>query len=151
ALPILVHGAEWRDEELVLRGHYAAGSPMQLVFKARGRDEEHRVALERDGAEFTASFAPSAIATLSGTLPLPAGSYQLWGRVEPTDGGTRDVGAELDPGFVRSLPLRMETAEREYSFGDSGFDTPVLRVGSDLRPEIGRAACRDESRDACTR
>jgi len=131
----VVHGAEWRDEELVLRGHYAAGSPMQLVFKARGRDEEHRVALERDGAEFTASFAPSAIATLSGTLPLPAGSYQLWGRVEPTDGGTRDVGAELDPGFVRSLPLRMETAEREYSFGDSGFDTPVLRVGSDLRPE----------------
>ncbi|MDA2802994.1 CDP-glycerol glycerophosphotransferase family protein [Nocardiopsis suaedae] len=131
----VVRGARWEDRDLVLTGHYGASSDTELVFKARGRDEEHRVALERDGASFTARLDPSAIATLSGTLPLPAGTYQLWARVALDDGTTRDVGAEIDPDVVRELPLRMDTGERGYTFADSGFDTPVLRVDSDLRPE----------------
>ncbi len=131
----VVRGARWEGRDLVLTGDYAGSSDAELVFKARGRDEEHRLVLERDGAAFTARMSPAAIATLSGTLPLPAGTFQLWARVALDDGTVRDVGAELDPDLVRGLPLRMDTGERGYAFADSGFDTPVLRVESDLRPE----------------
>ena len=131
----VVESARWDGEELVFSGHYAAESAMRPVFKARGRDEEHAVAVERDGTAFTARFRPTAIETLSGTLPLSAGTYQLWARVDLPGGGTRDIGAEFDPAFVRSLPLPLGTDERTLTFEDSGFDSPVLRVGSDLRPD----------------
>ncbi|MFC7328983.1 bifunctional glycosyltransferase/CDP-glycerol:glycerophosphate glycerophosphotransferase [Marinactinospora rubrisoli] len=134
----VVRGAEWAGPEgrdLVLTGRYAADSHLTLVFKARGRDEEHEFGVTRDGDAFRAVFTPAAIGTLSGTLPLSAGSYQLWARVRHEDGDGTDVRAELDSDFVRSLPLEMQTSERGYTFADSGFDTPVLRVGSDLRPD----------------
>nr|WP_221308395.1 CDP-glycerol glycerophosphotransferase family protein [Nocardiopsis mwathae] len=130
-----VHGAEWDGRDLVLRGEYAADARMELVFKARGRDEEHTVAVERDGTAFRAVFTPSAIPTLSGELPLPAGTYQLWGRVHLDDGASSDVGAECGEDVTRAMPLELATPERTYTFAHSGSDIPVLKVGSDLRPE----------------
>ncbi|RCV52716.1 bifunctional glycosyltransferase/CDP-glycerol:glycerophosphate glycerophosphotransferase [Marinitenerispora sediminis] len=134
----VIRAAEWagaQGRELVLTGQYAADSQLRLVFKARGRDEEHVFDVTRDGDAFRAVFTPAAIRTLSGTLPLSAGSYQLWARVRHDGSEGTDVRAELDSAFVRSLPLEMETPERGYTFADSGFDTPVLRVGGDLRPD----------------
>ncbi|RNL86129.1 CDP-glycerol glycerophosphotransferase family protein [Halostreptopolyspora alba] len=130
-----VRGAEWSGHELVLSGYYAAHSEMELLFKARGHDEEHRVPTVRDGTTFRASFSPAEIETLAGTVPLPAGTYQLWARVRLACGDSSDIAAELDADFVRSLPLQLTTPERTFTFTDSGFDTPVLKVGSDLRPE----------------
>ncbi|GAA3755528.1 CDP-glycerol glycerophosphotransferase [Spinactinospora alkalitolerans] len=131
----IIQGARWSGRDLVLTGHYAAESEADLVFKAKGRDEEHSFALVRDGEAFRATFTPADIPTLSGTLPLSAGTYRLWARVRLSGGGSTDVGAELSPGLVRELPLETETPERAYTFADSGFDTPVLKVGSDLRPD----------------
>ncbi|PSK91343.1 CDP-glycerol glycerophosphotransferase [Murinocardiopsis flavida] len=130
----VVRSAEWSGRDLVLAGVYAGASEMSLLFKARGRDESHPVPLERDGDHFRAVFSPAAIPTLSGPLPLAAGSYQLWARVR-AERGDADVRAELDAVFVRSLPLAMETPERTFTFTDSGSDVPVLKVGGDLRPE----------------
>ncbi|MFC4560894.1 CDP-glycerol glycerophosphotransferase family protein [Nocardiopsis mangrovi] len=131
----VIQDARWAGRELSLSGHYAAEARMELVFKARGRDEEHPVAVHREGGAFTAAFTPAGIPTLSGTLPLSSGGYQLWARVHPEGGEARDVSAEIDPDFVRRLPLRMQTREREFGFEDSGSEIPVLKVGSDLRPE----------------
>ncbi|WP_046469049.1 bifunctional glycosyltransferase/CDP-glycerol:glycerophosphate glycerophosphotransferase [Allosalinactinospora lopnorensis] len=144
----VVRGAHWSDRELVLAGHYAADSDVDLVFKARGREEEHTVSLVREGNVFRATFTPAGIPTLSGTLPLSSGTYQLWARVHLADGGSTDISAELDADFVRSLPLGMATSEREYAFADSGFDTPVLRVGSDLRPEERGSFAQQQLREA---
>lgn len=139
----VVRAAEWSGRELVLSGYYAANSEIELLFKARGREEEHRLAVEREGTGFRARFAPAEIETLAGTVPLSAGTYQLWARVHLPDGDSSDIGAELDADFVRTLPLEMSTPRREFTFADSGFDTPVLKVGTDLRPEErGRFAQR---------
>ncbi|MDA8372217.1 MAG: CDP-glycerol glycerophosphotransferase family protein [Nocardiopsaceae bacterium] len=131
----VVQEVSWSGRELVLTGRYAAESRADLVFKARGRDEEHCVDLHRDGARFRATFTPAGIPTLSGTLPLSAGTYQLWARAHLPDGSTSDVSAELSAEAIRQLPATMETSERAYTFEDCGSDVPVLRVGSDLRPE----------------
>ncbi|WP_067973405.1 CDP-glycerol glycerophosphotransferase family protein [Nocardiopsis trehalosi] len=131
----VIREARWEGRGLVLGGHYAAASDVELVFKARGRDEEHPVELRRDGDRFTAVFTPAGIPTLSGTLPLSAGGYQLWARAHLAGDEVRDVSAELDPDLVRRLPLQMDTDERGYTFEDSGSELPVLRVGTDLRPE----------------
>ncbi|MBV2363036.1 CDP-glycerol glycerophosphotransferase family protein [Streptomonospora nanhaiensis] len=131
----VVRDVEWSGRRLLISGRYSAEAQAELVFKARGRDEEHPVSLERDGSDFRAVFTPADIPTLSGTLPLSAGGYQLWARVRREDGGLTDIGAEISADLLRRLPLRMETAERAYTFEDSGSEVPVLRVGSDLRPE----------------
>ncbi|GAB3205023.1 bifunctional glycosyltransferase/CDP-glycerol:glycerophosphate glycerophosphotransferase [Marinactinospora thermotolerans] len=134
ARPVL-HGVSWEGRRLVLTGRYAAALDAELVLKARGRDEQHLFPMERDGEEFRAFLAPADVPTLSGTLSLPAGTYRLGARVRPAGEEEHEVTAELDPDVVRELPMTMETAERVYEFADSGFDTPVLKVGSDLRPE----------------
>ncbi|TQN31094.1 CDP-glycerol:poly(glycerophosphate) glycerophosphotransferase [Haloactinospora alba] len=134
AHPVL-HEARWSGDELELVGSYTAASELELVFAARGREEEHLLTLHRDGGTFRARFSPSRIPTLSGTLPLSAGSYQLWARVRAADGNTSGVRVEISPDSVRELPVSLEKPERSYTFADAGFDTPILRVGSDLFPE----------------
>lgn len=134
AHPVL-HGARWSGSELELLGTYTAASEIELVFAARGREEEHPLTLHRDGETFRARFSPSRIPTLSGTLSLPAGSYQLWARVRAADGNLNGVRVEISPDSVRDLPVSLETPERSYTFADAGFDTPLLKVGSDLWPE----------------
>nr|WP_155998893.1 CDP-glycerol glycerophosphotransferase family protein [Streptomonospora sp. PA3] len=131
----VVRDVSWSGRNLVLEGYYSAQAKAELVFKALGRDEEHPVALTREGTSFRATFTPADIPTLSGTLPLSAGSYQLWARVRREDGTSTDIGAEVDIELLHRLPLRMETPERSYAFADTGSDMPVLRVSSDLRPE----------------
>ncbi|GAB3459735.1 hypothetical protein GCM10027570_44080 [Streptomonospora sediminis] len=131
----VVRDVSWSGRNLVLEGGYCADARAELVFKALGRDEEHPVALQREAGGFRANFTPADIPTLSGTLPLPAGSYQLWARVRRDDGTSTDIGGEIASDLLRRLPLRMETPERTFTFEDSGSEMPVLRVGSDLRPE----------------
>ncbi|GAA4956008.1 hypothetical protein GCM10023224_47140 [Streptomonospora halophila] len=131
----VVRDVSWSGRNLVLEGHYSARSRAELVFQALGRDEEHPVALTRDGSFFSARFTPADIPTLSGTLPLSAGSYQLRARVRRDDGPVTDIGAEVDADLLRRLPLRMETPERTFAFEDTGSERPMLRVSSDLRPE----------------
>ncbi|ASU84795.1 CDP-glycerol glycerophosphotransferase [Nocardiopsis gilva YIM 90087] len=130
-----VHEVAWSDRDLVLSGHYAADAEMELVFKARGRDEEHVLDVRRAGTGFRAVFTPAAIPTLSGELPLPAGGYQLWGRVHLDDGTTCDVSAECGDDVTRRMPLEMTTPQRTCTFEHTGSGMPVLRVGSDLWPE----------------
>ncbi|MFD0800344.1 CDP-glycerol glycerophosphotransferase family protein, partial [Streptomonospora algeriensis] len=132
----VVREVSWSGRNLVLEGYYSAEARAELVFKALGRDEEHPLSVTRDGTSFRAVFTPADIPTLSGTLSLPAGSYQLWARVRRDDGRpATDIGAEVDTELLGRLPLRMETPERAYAFEDTGSEVPMLRVGSDLRAE----------------
>lgn len=133
-----VEDARWNGRVLELEGAFSAGAGLELVAKARGRDEEHRIAVERDGERFRAVFAPAEVPTLSGDLPLPAGGYQVWARVrtagEASGAGSTDVGVEFADGLIERLPLTMQTTEREYTLSYVGQGVPLLQVGSDLRP-----------------
>ncbi|MEU0489538.1 CDP-glycerol glycerophosphotransferase family protein [Nocardiopsis sp. NPDC006139] len=141
-----VEEARWEGRTLVLSGVFRAAAELSLVAKARGRDEEHALEVERSGERFTARFSPADVPTLSGTLSLPAGGYQLWGRVDTPESGERhaDVGVEFAEDLLASLPLEMQTAERGYTLSYQGRGIPVLQVGGDLRPaEQGTFAQRE--------
>ena len=141
-----VHKARWEGRDLVLSGVFRAAADLALVARARGRDEEHTLEVERSGERFTARFSPADIPTLSGTLSLPAGGYQLWGRVGSpgADEDRTDVGVEFTEELLTSLPMEMQTAERGYTLSYQGRGIPVLQVGSDLRPaEQGTFAQRE--------
>lgn len=147
-----VDKALWQGRALLLEGEFHDDAELRLVVRARGRDEEHALAVERSGRRFTARFAPADIPTLSGELSLPAGTYQLWGRVraqEPGEGhgrtdGSTDVGVEFSDVLIGDLPLQMQTSERAYTLSYQGHGIPVLQVGSDLRPsERGTFAQRE--------
>ncbi|MEU0242144.1 CDP-glycerol glycerophosphotransferase family protein [Nocardiopsis sp. NPDC006198] len=144
-----VDGARWEGRALVLEGEFPAGTDLRLVAKARGRDEEHGLRVERSGNRFGARFSPADVPTLSGDLSLPVGTYQLWGRVRGgTAGGSEegptDVGVEFSDALITGLPLEMQTSERSYKLSYQGRGIPVLRVGSDLRPaERGSFAQRE--------
>ncbi|CAL9411095.1 hypothetical protein SUDANB121_01671 [Nocardiopsis dassonvillei] len=151
-----VEEARWEGRDLVLSGVFRASAGLGLVAKARGRDEEHVLEVERSGERFTARFSPADVPTLSGTLSLPSGGYQLWGRVgsdgfaeEPGARGATgergaDVGVEFTEELLAALPLEMQTAERGYTLSYQGQGIPVLQVGGDLRPaEQGTFAQRE--------
>ncbi|SIO91085.1 CDP-glycerol glycerophosphotransferase family protein [Nocardiopsis sp. JB363] len=123
--------AEWRERTLVLGGEFPAGVDLRIVAKARGRDEEHELELEREGDRFTTSFDPSRISTLSGEISLPAGSYQLWGRIGEE---SADVGVEFADAVIGELPSETDSPERTYTLTYQNRGIPVLQVGSDLRP-----------------
>ncbi|GAA1466037.1 CDP-glycerol glycerophosphotransferase family protein [Nocardiopsis exhalans] len=156
----VVDRAEWQERVLVLGGDFPSGVDLNIVAKARGRDEEHELTVERSGNRFTARFDPSRIATLSGELSLSTGTYQLWGRVredpaEKTKGAEGaevtgadvagvDVGVEFDDTLIHGLPLETESPERAYTLSYQGRGIPVLQVGTDLRPaERGTFAQRE--------
>ena len=134
----VVDRAHWEERTLVLGGEFPAGVDLRLIAKARGRDEEHELALERDGGRFTTRFDPSRIRTLSGELSLPSGAYQLWGRIgeeklgEDTGDGV-DVGVEFADALIKELPSTTSSPEREYTLTYQSRGIPVIRVGSDLR------------------
>ncbi|MFL1381437.1 CDP-glycerol glycerophosphotransferase family protein [Nocardiopsis protaetiae] len=156
-----VEEARWEGRTLLLSGAFRAAAELGLVAKARGRDEEHVLEVERSGERFTARFSPADVPTLSGTLSLPAGGYQLWGRVGSSEEGAQpgagssgpgsvpeearaDVGVEFAEELLAALPLEMQTAERGYTLSYQGRGIPVLQVGSDLRPvEQGTFAQRE--------
>ncbi|WP_017571655.1 CDP-glycerol glycerophosphotransferase family protein, partial [Nocardiopsis halotolerans] len=146
----VVHGARWEGRALLLEGEFPTGTDLRLVAKARGRDEEHSLAVERSGERFTARLAPADVPTLSGNLSLPTGTYQLWGRVSDTaeegvaEAVAVDVGVEFSDALITDLPLEMQTSERAYTLSYQGHGIPVLRVGTDLRPaERGTFAQRE--------
>ncbi|MEE2035606.1 CDP-glycerol glycerophosphotransferase family protein [Nocardiopsis sp. CT-R113] len=143
-----VDGARWEGRALLLEGEFPADADLRLVVKARGRDEEHGLRVERSGKRFEARLSPADIPTLSGDLSLPAGTYQLWGRVrgaaEGVETGATDVGVEFSDTLITGLPLEMQTSERSYKLSYQGRGIPVLQVGSDLRPvERGSFAQRE--------
>ncbi|MDT0327384.1 CDP-glycerol glycerophosphotransferase family protein [Nocardiopsis lambiniae] len=140
-----VEEARWEGRHLVLSGAFRAAADLALVAKARGRDEEHALTVERSGDRFTARFAPADIRTLSGDLSLAAGAYQLWARVGSEDSAEAvDVGVEFAEALLAALPLVMQTSERSYTLSYQGRGIPVLQVGSDLRPaEQGTFAQRE--------
>ena len=139
-----VKQARWQGRVLVLEGEFTADARLTLVAKARGRDEEHPLAVEHTGHHFTARFTPADVSTLSGDLSLPEGSYQLWGRVHREDGDSTDVGVEFADEPIGAMPLQMQTTERAYALSYQGRGIPVLRVDSDLRPaERGSFAQRE--------
>lgn len=144
-----VDGARWEGRALLLQGEFLADADLRVVAKARGRDEEHELRVEHSGNRFTARFSPADIPTLSGDLSLPAGTYQLWGRVRDAagsgpDAGSTDVGVEFSDALITGLPLEMQTSERSYRLSYQGRGIPVLQVGSDLRPaERGSFAQRE--------
>lgn len=145
----VVDQAEWQERVLVLGGEFPPGIDLSVVAKARGRDEEHQLTVERSGNRFTAWFDPSRIATLSGELSLSTGSYQLWGRVsEETPEGDEessvDVGVEFDDTLIHTMPLGTQSPERAYTLSYQGRGIPVIQVGTDLRPvERGTFAQRE--------
>jgi CDP-glycerol glycerophosphotransferase len=141
----VVEEAVWEDRRLVLKGDFSADADLRLVAAAHGRDEEHLLEVERSGSRFTAVFAPADVPTLSGDLSLPAGGYQLWGRVRDSDGaGSTDVGVEFAEELISHLPLALQTSERTYTLSYRGQGLPVLQVGTDLRPaERGTFAQRE--------
>ncbi|MEU3019428.1 CDP-glycerol glycerophosphotransferase family protein [Nocardiopsis sp. NPDC007018] len=148
-----VDRAEWRERVLVLGGEFSPGNELSVVAKARGRDEEHQLAVERSGNRFTAILDPSRIATLSGELSLSTGSYQLWGRVseeaqsEGDETTSVDVGVEFTDSLIHGLPIETETPERTYTLSYQGRGIPVLQVGTDLRPAERGAFAQRELRE----
>ncbi|MBR8742476.1 CDP-glycerol glycerophosphotransferase family protein [Nocardiopsis sp. MG754419] len=140
----VVDSAEWNERTLVLGGEFPTGVDLRIVAKARGRDEEHELVVERDGGRFTTRFDPSRITTLSGEISLPAGSYQLWGRIgeeiadeapgAATEVESVDVGVEFADALIGRLPSETRSPERTYTLTYQNRGIPVIQVGSDLRP-----------------
>ncbi|MFE3457468.1 CDP-glycerol glycerophosphotransferase family protein [Nocardiopsis aegyptia] len=144
----VVDQAAWQGRRLVLSGDFTAEAELRLVVRAQGRDEEHRLEVERSGSRFTAEFAPADVPTLSGELSLAAGGYQLWGRVLDSDGaGSTDVGVEFAEDLISHLPLALQTSERTYTLSYKGHGLPVLRVGTDLHPAERGAFAQRELRE----
>ncbi|RKS10085.1 CDP-glycerol:poly(glycerophosphate) glycerophosphotransferase [Nocardiopsis sp. Huas11] len=144
----VVERAAWEGRRLVLSGDFTSGAELELMVRAQGRDEEHALEVERSGSRFTARFAPADVPTLSGELSLPAGGYQLWGRVADLDGaGSTDVGVEFSEELISHLPLAMQTSERTYTLSYKGHGLPVLRVGTDLHPAERGAFAQRELRE----
>ncbi|MQA97717.1 MAG: glycosyltransferase [Streptosporangiales bacterium] len=137
----------WEGAELRLAGGYETGGEADttvtgMVLRARGRNEEHVVPVAHDGSRFEVRFAPTAIPTPGGELPLGAGTYTFLARVD-RGGVINDVPAELDHDFVERLPQEITAGTRTLTFADLGHDTPVLKVGTDLASaERGRFAQR---------
>lgn len=133
--PVL-QGADWSGPSLTIRMGYetaVTGHP-ELVLKARGRNEEHAFAVDRDGDRLTATFEPLAVHSPAGVLPLPSGSYEMLIRTHE-DGQWQEARGELDHEFIRALPLTLESGHRTVTLTNSGFDVPVLSVTGDQRPE----------------
>ena len=149
----VVDSAHWEERTLVLGGEFPAEVDLRLIAKARGRDEEHELTLERVGGRFTTRFDPSRISTLSGELSLPAGSYQLWGRVGEEDfgggghGDGVDLGVEFADALIADLPARTQSPERLYTLTYQNRGIPVLQVGSDLLPAERGAFAQRELRE----
>lgn len=164
----IVSGAAWKDRTLHLEIDYelAAGARPELVLKARGRNEEHVFPLEPAPAEgaghrLTAAFAPPAVRSHAGVLPLPSGTYELLVRVlhggtsheRSASGGAEhvenpgDIRAQLDHDFLRRLPLERVEGHREFTLNASGHDIPVLTVTGDLLPEERGTYAQEQLRE----
>lgn len=130
----VVDSARWEGRDLHLKGEFTADAELGLVARARGRDEEHVLEVERSGTRFAARLNPADMETLSGTLSLAVGGYQLWGRVTGDDGRTFTTGVEFSDDLVGDMPLEMKTDERSFTLTSHGQGVPVLQVGSDLHP-----------------
>ncbi|WP_184292990.1 CDP-glycerol glycerophosphotransferase family protein [Nocardiopsis algeriensis] len=141
----VVDSAAWEGRALLLSGSFRADSGMEMVLRARGRDAEHPLTVERSGDRFTARFAPADVPTLSGVLSLPAGTYQLCARIGPPTGAADiDAGVDFTDTVISGMPLEMRTSERAYTLSYHGAGIPVLQVASDLRAsERGTFAQRE--------
>ncbi|QVQ53589.1 CDP-glycerol glycerophosphotransferase family protein [Spiractinospora alimapuensis] len=140
-----VEEARWDGNSLVLSGRHLGQGDLDLVLKSMERREEYVASSERNGSRFRATFHPAATETLSGPLSMPAGRYAVWGRClgGPVTGRSVDVRAIVAPSLLTRLPTGVDAAGRHYEFTALNEYSPVLRVGSDLRPkERGRYAQR---------
>ena len=142
--PVVTSAAWKKDGTLRLDADYETptGARPELVLKARGRNEEHLFAMERSADapdRLTVAFAPPAVHSHAGVLPLPSGAYELLIRANRDgadgDGEGKDARAQLDHDFLRRLPLEHQAGNRTFTLNSSGFDVPVLTVTGDLRPE----------------
>jgi CDP-glycerol glycerophosphotransferase len=80
---LLVSRAEWTpDGQLALIGDqsFSEGAPTELVLRASGSNDQHAVALTWAGSEFRAQFDPAALPSLTGSLPLGSGNWNMLAR-----------------------------------------------------------------------
>ncbi|MQA93828.1 MAG: glycosyltransferase [Streptosporangiales bacterium] len=132
----VIDSAAWTEAgELRLSAAYPVpdGTPVRWVLR---RTEPHAEvdfpAHVRDG-RCIATLTPAAVPSVAGTLPLPAGHWDLL--LDRPDLAEEPLLApSYAPGTLATLPARAETARRGYVLTDRGYDEPALEVTSDLGP-----------------
>ena len=136
-LPV-VEAARWVGDELEVAGRWPRDLEATLLVLGRDDAREHRLPVTADDGRFTARWAPGAVPTMAGTLPLPAGSWALVVRRE-APGHEDDRRLPADTAVLATLPARRQVAAKTFTLteADGGLD---LVAGSDLGPDEQGAA-----------
>jgi CDP-glycerol glycerophosphotransferase len=130
----------WSDGRLTLRGSYpaSAAGPSEAVLRRRSSTDQHVVGCDRDGDRFVIDIPVSAMPSFGRSLPLRDGSWEIFVR-------RAGIGDELVvPGYDHARlgdldGRRQSFGPKVYQLITSGYDAPLLTVGSALKlTEHGR-------------
>ncbi len=143
--PVIEEHSWSADGRLTLRGRYPAtvAGPFEAVLCRRSSTEQHVVACERDGDRFTIDIDAAGLPSFGRKLPLRDGTWELFVRRAGAAGGE-----VIAPGYDHARLAEVGDRKhivgpKTYRFTTSGYDTPLLTVGSALKlTEHGRVQRR---------
>ena len=139
--PVIDAHSWTEDGSLVLSGSYAVapGQPREAVLVRRSSTDRHVLPVERDGGRFTITIDATAMPSFGRRLPLRDGSWQLGVRPRG-EGDDALVTPIYDHARLADVgDKRMIFGPKSYRFTTSGYDVPILTVGSALKlTEQGR-------------
>ncbi len=130
---------------LTLRGSYPSTvvGPFEAVLRRRSSTEQYVIACEREDGRFTIEIDAAGLPSFGRLLPLRDGAWELFLRRAGTAEGEMIV-----PGYDRARLAEVDgrkhvVGPKTYRFTTSGYDTPLLTVGSALKlAEHGRVQRR---------
>lgn len=126
----VVEDARWLDDILTLSGRWPAGvAGCRLLIASRDASRELALPATLSGGRFTVSFAPGAVPTLAGALPLTQGSWRLVVRRNGECADVRPLAA--DAVTLASLPPAHHIGAKSFHLVEDGHGLE-LRVGPDL-------------------
>jgi len=142
--PVIDAHSWTEDGSLVLSGSYAAapGQPFEAVLVRKSSTDRHVLPVERDGERFSITVDVTAMPSFGRRLPLRDGSWQLG--VRPRGGAGESDDALVTPIYDHARlasvgDKRMIFGPKTYRFTTSGYDVPILTIGSALKlTEQGR-------------
>jgi CDP-glycerol glycerophosphotransferase len=123
---------QWTSDGLSLAVDDGRGGTPELVLRTRGALREHVVATAGMADGFEARFAPDAMPTLAGRLPLTHGTWDVLVRRVPDDGRAEPL--RVDDLLVRELPMQRTIGAKTFMLqAHDGY--LQLRSGPDLRDD----------------
>jgi CDP-glycerol glycerophosphotransferase len=131
----IVTDVEWSAAGVLgLQGDFPAPpGEYELVVHSRRVGDFLAVPVRHDAraGRFTAELEPGAVATPAGTVPLPAGDWELLVR-RSGDPRSKAVNVLLGHELLDRLPLSATIGRKPFHLGVAGYDLPLLRVQRDL-------------------